>query len=342
MRVSGAPVTGAAALVVCLLVWATPVAGQALPACAPEKTLAVKLTSQERELPAPLVATHDVSVAADFTGTTVCEDYAPPPGVKVLAAGRSGVDFVVPIAASVPIAVSWRQAIDPSDPASDPEDPSQSCAASTVVTLPVVPARPSRAVKQRLWSVGSRLGFSSFAVVPALKQPDLSPLEISARTTSRVAFPSATATARMMAVPMRTVDQIKYAKTLPDPFHLGVAGRCRLYLLTCGAVFSEVARPFLDTDALQRGVEKADIDGGVKLLARTQPSLEAARYGVTIEARPGAVREGKPRPFGYDVQVRQSGRLVARVRVAGRCVERRLAQGLVVQCRIARRSVELH
>ena len=138
---------------------------------------------------------------------------------------------------------------------------------------------------------------------------------------------------------MRTVDQIKYAKTLPDPFHLGVAGRCRLYLLTCGAVFSEVARPFLDTDALQRGVEKADINDGVKLLPRTQPSLEAARYGVTIEARPGAVREGRPRPFGYDVQVRQSGRLVARVRVAGRCVERRLAQGLVVQCRIARRSV---
>ena len=63
---------------------------------------------------------------------------------------------------------------------------------------------------------------------------------------------------------------------------------------------------------------------------------------MTIEARPGAVREDKPRPFGYDVQVRQSGRLVARVRVAGRCVERRLAQGLVVQCRIARRSVELH
>ena len=158
-----------------------------------------------------------------------------------------------------------------------------------------------------------RLGFASFAVVPALERPDLSPLEIWARTTSRAGFPPAAAATRMMAVTMRTVDQIKYAKTLPDPFHLGVAGRCRYYLLTCGAVFSVVARPFLDTDALERGVERADIDGGVKLLPRTQPSLEAARYGVTIEARPGAVREGRPRPFGYDVQVRQSGRLVARV-----------------------------
>ena len=120
-----------------------------------------------------------------------------------------------------------------------------------------------------------------------------------------------------------------------------MAGRCRFYLLTCGAVFSEVARPFLDTDALQRGIEKADINDGVKLLPHpAEPRGGPLRRDDRGQA--GAVREGKPRPFGYDVQVRQSGRLVARVRVAGRCVERRLAQGLVVQCRIARRSVELH
>ena len=70
MRLSGARATGAAALVLGLLVWAAPVAGQALPACAPERTLGVKLTSEERELAAPLVATHDVSVTAEFTGST--------------------------------------------------------------------------------------------------------------------------------------------------------------------------------------------------------------------------------------------------------------------------------
>ena len=48
MRQSGAPAGGAAALVACLLVWAAPAAGPATPACAPEKTLAVKLTSEER------------------------------------------------------------------------------------------------------------------------------------------------------------------------------------------------------------------------------------------------------------------------------------------------------
>ena len=51
MRQPGAPAAGAAALVVSLLVWAAPAAGQAMPACAPEKTLAVKLTSEERALP---------------------------------------------------------------------------------------------------------------------------------------------------------------------------------------------------------------------------------------------------------------------------------------------------
>jgi hypothetical protein len=210
------------------------------------------------------------------------------------------------------------------------------------VTLPIVAARPSRAVKLRGWSVGSRQGFSDFAVVPALQRPDLSPLEISARTTSAVRFPSAAAPPRTMTVPMRTVDQVKYARKLPDPFNIGVAERCRLYLLTCGSVFTEVARPFLDDDALARGIERADINGSLKLLARAQPSLEAARYGVTIEARPGGVRAGRPRPFGYDVAVRQSGRLLARVRMAGRCVERREARGLVVRCSIAKRSVELH
>jgi hypothetical protein len=338
----GAPVAGALAFAACVLVWTAPAAGQALPACAPQKTLSVKLTSEERGASAALVATHDVSVSSAFTGTTVDESYTPPPNVEVLAAGRSGVAFIVPIAASVPITVAWVQAIDPSDPASDPDDPTQRCAASTVVTLPIVPARPSRAVKLRDWTLSSRLGFSDFAVVPALKQPDLSPLEISARTTSQVRFPSAAAPARTMTVPMRTVDQVKYARKLPDPFNIGVAERCRLYLLTCGSVFTEVSRPFLDDAALARGIERADVNGALKLLARTQPSLEAVRYGVTIEARPGGVRPGKPRPFGYDVQVRQSGRLVARVRTAGRCVQRRESRGLVVRCRIARRSAELH
>ena len=113
-------------------------------------------------------------------------------------------------------------------------------------------------------------------------------------------------------------------------------------MLTCGSVFTQVTRPFLDTDALQRGIEKADINGAAGLLARTQPSLEAARYGVVIDAVPGAARLGKPRPFGLDLQVRQSGRLVGRVRTAGRCFERRDSRSLFTTCKIAKRSAKLN
>ena len=335
-------VTLAAAIAVCLLAWAPAALAQAVPACAPDKTLDVSLSSTERGERASLVATHDVSVDGEFTGITANESFTPPPGVKVVAIGRSGVDFIVPIAASVAITVSWHQGKDPSDSGSDPEDPAERCAASRVVTLPVTAARPSHAVKMREWKRAWRHGIASLAVVPALKQPDLSALEISIRTTSRARLPSASATARTMAVPMRTVDQVEYRKALPSLYHLSLARRCKFFLLTCGSVFTDVARPFLDTDALQRGIEKADINGGASLLARTQPSLEAARYGVVINAVPGAARLGKPRPFGFDLQVRQSGRLLARVRTAGRCVERRDSRGLFTTCKIAKRSAKLH
>jgi hypothetical protein len=341
MKHSGAGAIGVLAL--CLLVWAPAAAAQAAPACAPDKLLNVTLTSSERDLPAPLVATHDVSVEAAFTGTTVSESYTPPTGVKVLAAGRSGIDFIVPIAASVAITVSWYQAIDPSDPGSDPEDPATRCAGSRVVTLPITPARPSHAVKRRSWKVAQRQGIALLAVVPALKQPDLSPLEISIRVTSGARFPPANATVRPMVVPMRTADQIEYPKALPSLFHISTARKCKFFLLTCGTVSSQVARPDLDTDALQRGIEKADVNGSAKLLARTQPSLEAARYGLTIDAVPNVSRLGKKlRPFGYDLQVRQSGRLVARLRAAGRCFEQRRSQGIVVTCRIVKQSAQLH
>ena len=211
-----------------------------------------------------------------------------------------------------------------------------------MVTLPVRAARPSRAVKLRQFKLGWDQGNAAFAVVPALKQPDLSPLEITIRTTSRARLPKARVKARKMVVPMRTVDQVDYPKKLPSLFHLSLARRCKFFLLTCGAVFSEVASPDLDTDALQHGVEKADVNGSADLLARSQPALAAVRYGVVVNARPGSPRVGKPRPFGYDVQVRQSGRLVARLRAAGRCLEVRRPQGLVLECRMAKRRIELH
>ena len=268
MRQSGAPAAGAAALVVCLLVWAAPAAGQVRPACAPEKTLGVKLTSQERELPSPLIATHDVSVEADFTGTTERETYAPPPGVKVLAAGRSGRRLHRPDrgAASRSPCRGSRRSI-PRTRRVTPSDPLQSCAASTVVTLPIVAGAPeprgqaaARGAPGCGWA-SRRSPWCRRSSSPTCR-----------RWRSRPARPHARASRRRRPRrgrwPYRCAPSTRSStpRRCPTPSTSAWPGAAGYYLLTCGAVFSEVARPFLDTDALQRGVEKADIDGGVKLL----------------------------------------------------------------------------
>jgi len=341
MNQSDAPAIGrvalGAALAIGLLGPISSAGAQGDPPCAPDKTLTVTLETEESGLKRPLVATHDADVLVDIAGDARRVSISLPPGVRIIAQNSSGVVLIVPVGASLPVTVSWLQAVDPSDPESDPSNPSTRCAASRTIELPVTPAKRSHAVKTFRWLQG----FSDFAVVPALKQPDLSPLEISARTTGSVRFPAAKAKPRTMVVPMRTVDQIKYRTRLPGLGGLSVAKKCRFWDLTCGSVFTEVSRLSIDTDALGRGIEKGDLNGGTILLARTQPSREAAQYGVAVQARPGGVRLGAPRPFGYDVQVRQSGRLLARVRAAGRCVELRLAQGLVTQCQIRRRSTQL-
>ena len=221
---------------------------------------------------------------AEFAGATINESLTPAPGVRVLAEGHSQLALVVPAPPSVAITVRWQQS---SDPSSDPDDPATACVASRVVTLPVRAARRSRALKLRQFKLGWDQGNAAFAVVPALKDPDLSPLEVSIRTTSRARLPKAHVKARRMAVPMRTVDKVDYPKELPSLFHLSTARRCRFYLLTCGAVFSEVDRPDLDTDALQHGVVKADING-LGGAARPQP---AGPHG-------GPLRRGRQRQAG--------------------------------------------
>jgi hypothetical protein len=342
-------VTRAVVLVALLLALPSTAAAQGPPNCDPAVTLNVTLTAEEDGFDgAPPVATHEIVVGADFTGNASRVRVTPPQGVRQIATSGENTSLIAPNASSVDITVSWRQSRDPSDPNADPDDPATGCAASRVIPVALLATRPSHAVKTRLWRQLVKLGFTDVGIVPALKRPDLSPLEVTARTTSRVAFPSASAKARRMAVPMRTADQVRYRTRLPNKAYMTVPQACRFYYLTCatpfgpGGAFVEVARLYLDDRALNRGIEKGDVNGSLDLLARSQPSKTSARYGILVEARPGGVREGRPRPFGYDVQVHQSGRLIARVRQAGRCAQNRLPQGLVVQCRIARSSYQLH
>ena len=320
-----------AAFMISLLGWTSTATAQGVPACTPEQTLDVKLTIEEAGEAAPLIATHEAQVSAEISNTTVGESITPPPDVTLTSDTKgTGVYFIVPAAPSVALTVSWRQAMDPADPESDPRDRSTSCVGTRVVTLPIVAARPGHVVRLpgKPWT-------TFLAAVPALKRPDLSPLTISVKTSARTKYPGAGAKAHTMVVPMLTASQVKYRKPLPGVLSLSRAGVCRVYWLTCGAVSSTVSSLYLDSDALSRGVEKPDLGGAVKLLARTQPARTAVRYGAAIDVFPGGAAK---RPFGYDVEVRQSGRVLARVRRAGECHDQPAGP---LKCSVSRRSTKI-
>jgi hypothetical protein len=311
--------------------WTSTAAAQGVPACSPEKTLDVKLTTEERGDASPLVATHEAQVSAEISSTTVGESITPPADVQLTTDTKgTGVYFIVPSTPSVALTVSWRQAIDPADPESDATDRATSCVGTRVVTLPIVAAQPGHVVRLpgKAWT-------TFLAAVPALKRPDLSPLTIAVKTSARAAFPAAGAKAHTMVVPMLTASQVKYPKPLPGVLSLSRAGICRVYWLTCGAVSSTVSSLELDTDALSRGVEKPDLGGAVRLLARTQPARSAVRYGAAIDVFPGGAAK---RPFGYDVEVRQSGRVLAHVRRAGECHDQPAGP---LKCSVSRGSTKI-
>ena len=130
-----------------------PRGGQALPRARPEKTLGVKLTSEERErCAAPLRRHARRQPDRDFTGTTLRRDLR-------AAARREGARASGVVGGRLHRPDRRERGRSPSPGARPsiprtlraiPATPSQSCAASSVVTLPIVAARASRAVKLRV------------------------------------------------------------------------------------------------------------------------------------------------------------------------------------------------
>jgi hypothetical protein len=304
---------------------------QAPPDCPPGVAFDVILTSQERGQDAKLVATHEVDVTADVRGNASAILVTPQDGVAVLNKNSSGTIVIfAPSTPNLSVTVSWRQSVDPSNP-----DESARCSASRVLSLPVLAANPARGVPQVVRGAPRVSEFVTFAVAPAPKRPNLSPLEISIRSTGNVRYPRANERLRTMAVPMRTGEQLKYRGHLPNLAYATFAQLCRYWWITCGPANAEVAQ--LNTN--DRGLP--DLDGNnaiLRSLAFTQPARWAARYGIVVSAFPGA---GKNRPFGFDVQVKQAGRLLARERRAGRCVDVPRNGGIFHSCTIARSSTLL-
>jgi hypothetical protein len=303
-----------------------------------------RLTVQERGEDAPMVATHEVDLTADIADRDAAisspPDHivlTPEAGVQVLATGSQGATIVIfaPATPTLTITVSWRQTTDPAN-----YDETAKCSASRTFTLPVLAANSARGVKQPNPGPASS-GDVNFAVAAAVKRPDLRPLEVSVRSTAHARFPKARERLRRWVIPMREAEQLKYRGHLPNLAYATTAQKCRFWWLTCGPAFAQVASLNVDDKALNRGIERPDLDGSNSILmslAYSQPARWAAPYGILVNARPGAAQ---PQLYGYDVQVRQAGRLLARIRRAGRCALVRRSVGIVHHCTLSRSSTLL-
>ena len=323
--------TRAAVFLALFLALPSAAAAQDPPPCPPDKVFDVILTSQERGEDAPLVATHEVDVTADIRGDARAITVTPQAGVAVLDKNSSGTIVIfAPTTPTLTVTASWRQSVDPAN-----SDETGRCSASRDASLPVLAANPARGVPQVVRGAPRVSEFTTFAVAPALKRADQSPLEISIRSTGHVRYPRRNERLVKWSVPMRTGDQLKYKGHLPNLAYATYKQKCRYWWLTCGPVNASVASLSLN----ERG--RPDLDGNnaiFQTLAHSQPARWAAEAGIVVDAFPGAARN---RPFGYDVQVKQSGRLLARVRRAGRCVDTPLNGGFSHRCKVARSSTLL-
>lgn len=314
-----------------VLVIALPATGaaQGPPSCPPERVASVTLRTENDDGGGAIVATHEADVIAEIAANDPTNvEITPQGGGTVTGSNGSDVRLIAPAAGSMTLLISWRQSADEANP-----DETARCSASRTITVPLLAARPAYGAKQP--NPGPPGGDYTFAVVPTAKRPDLRPLEISMRSTAHARYPRANERLRKWTLPMRTAEQVKYRTRLPNLAYATTVQKCRFWWFTCGPTFANLAQLNVDS----RG--RPDLSGSnsiLRSLAFTQPARWAARYGIVVTATPGATR---PNSWGYDIQVRQAGRLLARVRRAGRCRTEHRSYGLFDLCKLSRTSTLL-
>ena len=296
-----------------LLVPASAPAAPGDPPCAPANTLTLTLKTRERGFDAALVAAHDQSIVAEWSGDARRSTLSVPAGLDVLKQTPTSVRLLVPASAALSVTVTWEQAIDPSNPDHDAADPATRCNAAQTVTLPILAPRPSRAyyALMRQEAIG---GFANFAVATDPTAADLSPLTIIVRTTKAARVPPRSAKAERMPVPLSTEDLRKYSKRLPNPTFSPTPVMCRAWWI-CNRLLTTDVDSLADRRPGAR-ITKRYLKSSRLPLPSTQPYRRAAPFGIKLLSYPS---QRQPPTLGYDIQVRQSGRLVARVRRVVRC-----------------------
>jgi hypothetical protein len=280
--------------------------------CPPGTALTPTYSFLEGRVKVPLVATHELTVIADFPDAVRHEALATPDGVRVIGRRGARVKLIVPVSASLAVTATWVQA---NGPDGHPDDPETNCTASATTALPIVATLPTRAFYVRKGEFGD----AAFAVVPDRRRGDVSPLEVSVRTVARARFPSAAAKEHKMPVAMRPSEKVRYKRHIPQEAFATSPMICRFYLLTCGgAPLVNTRVSLLEWIPPRRRIRTRDLNG-VALLSALQPFRLIAPYGVMVDALVGGRDRYKPPGVGFDVQVHQAGQLVGRARVALRC-----------------------
>jgi hypothetical protein len=280
--------------------------------CPPGTTLTPAYSFAEGKVKVKLVATHELTVVAEFPDRVRKVVLAAPDGVTVIGARAERMKLIVPVGASLPVTATWIQS---NVPDGDPDDPETNCSASATTELPITATRPTRAYYVRKGADG----LAAFAVVPDRTRGDLSPLEVSVRTVARARFPSAGAKVRRMPVAMRPSELVHYKRHIPQEEFATSGMVCRFYLLTCGGAPLVTTRvSVLQWIPPRRRIRTSDLNG-VALLSALQPFRKIAPYGAMVSSDVGGRGRYKPPGVGYDLQVHQAGKLVGRARVALRC-----------------------
>jgi hypothetical protein len=283
------------------------------PACAADKMLALTLKTRERGFDAQLVSSHEQSIVAEWSGDARRSTMSVPAGVDTLKQTRTSVRLLVPASAALPVTVTWEQAIDPSNPEHDAGDPETRCNASQTVTLPILAPRRSKAYYGLMPQEGIG-GFANFAVATDPTAADLAPMTVVVRTTSAARFPPRRAKAKRMPVPLSSEDVRRYSKRLPNPTISSSPVMCRAWWI-CSRLQTTDVDSLADRRPGARITKRYLRQSGLPL-PFTQPYRRAAPFGIKVLGTPN---QRQPPTLGYDIQVRQSGRLVARARRVVRC-----------------------
>ena len=279
----------------------------------PRPTIAVA----EPRHPGPLYATHVLEATLEPPESNVSAHAQSwtAPGARILSDDESTTSRTLVVDSPGPLTVTAVVVI--RDRARLPQSDDYSCTTTVATTAELLPPNRSRVAafhRPRPGFVPGRKLYSPnpefrLTVAKADTAPDLSPFTVRARRTRRLKLPGPGVRAVSHDYPLRDFEE-----------DLDESDRCQLLCMP------DTRSGFKTRVEVQAEIDRRDRLRVTVLIPTGSAVLARGRFAF------------RPTPFGVDVEVLQSGRRVARLRVAARCD---LQGGLSTRCRFKKVSTRL-